>query len=149
MFVYNLFHTFDAGVFLRRHKRDWRDPFALAEHLEHDLHVGGHLVRALLIGLVDDEDVGYLHNAGFHYLHVVAHSRRQYEADRVRYLYYVDLRLADADSLYYDGVESAGVEYERRFVRAAADAAEISARAHAADEDALFNGVVLHTKAVA
>ena len=142
-------HAVDAGVLVGRDERDGRNPLAFAEHLEHDLDIGGHLVGAFLVGLVDDEDVGDLHDAGLHYLHVVAHSRREDEADRVRYLHDVDFGLPDADRLYDDRVEAAGVEYERGLVRAAADAAEISARAHAADEDALLDRVVLHAQAVA
>ena len=137
-----------SGVFVGRDERHRRYPFAFADHLEHHLNVGGHLVGPLLVGFVDNEYVGDLHDAGFHDLNVVAHAGGEDEAHGVGDLHDIDLRLPDADGLDYHDVKAAGVEYQSAFVRPAADAAKVAARAHTADEDALFNGVVLHTQAV-
>ena len=52
-------------------------------------------VRALAIGLVDDEDVGDLEQPRLHRLHRVAGLRHEHDDDRVRQAHDVELGLAD------------------------------------------------------
>ena len=106
-------------------------------------------VGAFAIGLVDDEDVGDLHDAGLERLHVVAGARHQRDDRDVGGADDVDFVLADADGLDDDDVLAGGVEDERRVAGRARQAAQVAARRHAADEHARVAGVRLHAHAVA
>ena len=86
--------------------------------LEHDLHVGGHLVGAFLVGLVDDEDVGYPMMPAF-----IICTSSPIPGVRMRQTVSAIFTMSTsdcptADRLYDDRVEAAGVEYERSLVRA-------------------------------
>ena len=106
-------------------------------------------VRALAVRLVDDEDVGNLHDAGLERLDIVAragHERHDRDVGRADD---VDFVLTDADRFDEHDVFAGGVEHQRRIAGRAGQAAEVSARRHAADEDALVGGVRLHPQAIA
>ena len=70
-------------------------------------------IRARLIGLVDDEDVGDLHDAGFDGLHIVAHAGNQHDHGHVREFRDLHFILADADSFDEDNFFAGGVEQQR------------------------------------
>ena len=106
-------------------------------------------IGALAIGLVDDEDVGDLHDAGLERLHLVAGARHERDDRDVGGADDVDFVLADADGLDEDDVLAGGVEDQRDFAGGARQAAEVAARRHAADEDAGVGGVRLHAHAIA
>ena len=112
----------------------------------HRLHQA---VGALAVGLVDDEDVGDLHDAGLDRLHVVAGAGHEHDDRDVRRADDVHFVLADADGLDDDDVLARGVEDQRRVARRARQAAEMAARRHAADEHAGIAGVRAHADAVA
>ena len=98
-------------------------------------------IRAFAIGLVDDEDVGDLHDAGLHRLHIVAGAGHEHDDRHVRGRDDVHFVLADADGLDDDDVLAGGVEDERGVAGRAGEPAEMPARRHAADEDAGSDGV--------
>ena len=93
-------------------------------------------IGAFAVGLVHDEDVGNLHDAGLERLHFVAgawHERHDRDVGRADDVHFV---LADADRLDDDDVLAGGVEHERGVAGRARQAAQVSARRHAADEHA-------------
>ena len=106
-------------------------------------------VGALAVGLVDDEDVGDLHDAGLERLHLVAGAGHQRDDRDVGGADDVHFVLADADRLDDDDVLAGGVEDERGVAGGARQAAEVAARRHAADEHAGVGGVRLHAHAIA
>ena len=82
---------------------------ALAD-FEHRSERGYHPVRAGAVGLVYDEHVGYLHEAGLHRLHRVAGLRHQRHDHRVRNPHHLQLGLAHADRFHVHDVPAAGVQ---------------------------------------
>ena len=106
-----------AGRRLGLHDR--RPPLAGRERLQrqHRLDRRHRPIGALAIGLVDDEDVGDLHDAGLERLHLVAGARHERDDRHVGGADDVDLVLADADGLDEDDVLAGGVEDERDFAR--------------------------------
>ena len=106
-------------------------------------------VGALAVGLVDDEDVGDLHDAGLERLHFVARAGNERDDRHVGGADDVDLVLADADGLDDDDVLAGGVEHERDFAGRAREPAQMAARRHAADEHAGIARVRLHPHAIA
>ncbi len=141
----------DAAAGRRHGAHDRRPPLPLRPVLErqHRLDRRGRAIGALAIGLVDDEDVGDLHDAGLEGLHLVAGARHDGHDRHVRRPDDVHLVLADADGLDQHDVEARGVEHRRGFSGRPREPAEVPARRHAADEDALVLGVRLHAHAVA
>ena len=131
--------------------QDRRPPLAGAVGLQRQIRLDGRhqAVGAFAIGLVHDEDVGDLHDAGLERLHLVARARHQRHDRDVRGADDVDLVLADADGLDDDDVLAGGVEHERGVAGRARQSAEMPARRHAADEHAGVARVRLHADAVA
>ena len=116
---------------------------------QHGLDRGAHPVGALPIRLVDDEDIGNLHDAGLERLHLVAGARHQHDDRHIGRPDDVDLVLPDAHRLDDDEIATGRVEDDRDLARRTRQAAELAARGHAADEDASVPGVRLHPHAVA
>ena len=116
---------------------------------EHRFDRRGHPIGAFAIRLVDHEDVGDFHDPGLERLHVVAGARHQSHDRDVGGADNVDLVLADADGLDNHDVLAAGVEHERGLARRPRQAAEVSARRHAADEHAAVAGMRLHSHPIA
>ena len=106
-------------------------------------------IGAFTVRLVDHEDVGDLHDAGLERLHLVAGAGHQRDDRDVGGADDVDFVLADADGLDDDDVLAGRVEHERRVAGRARQAAQVSARRHAADEHAFVGGVRLHPQAIA
>ena len=102
-----------------------------------------------MVGLVDDDHVGDLHDPGLERLDRVARARHQDEHDRVGVVDDVDLGLADADRLEEDLLLAGGVHQQRGLKRRLRQAAERAAARHRADVDALVEEVVGEPDAVA
>jgi hypothetical protein len=126
----------DAPAALRRQRQDAAD---LADHR----------VGQRVVGLVDDDDVGDLHDPGLQRLDAVAGARDEDEDDRVGVVDDVDLGLADADGLEEDVVLAAGVHQQGGLERRLAQPAEGAAVGHRADEDARVEEVLGQADAVA
>jgi hypothetical protein len=102
-----------------------------------------------VVGLVDDDDVRDLHDAGLERLYRVARSRHQRQDDGVGVVDDVDFRLADTDGLEQHDVLAGRVHEQRRLERRLGQAAERPAARHRADEDAGVEEVVGQPDAVA
>ena len=101
------------------------------------------------VGLVDDEDVGDLQDAGFDGLDVVAHARHSDHHHRLRRAHDLDLGLAGADRLDDDCVEAGGVQRADGVARGGGEPADTAPAGHAADEDLGVARQLLHADAVA
>ena len=126
----------DLPVALRRERQDAAD---LAHHRL------GHRV----VGLVDDDDVGDLHDPRLERLDRVAAAWHEHEDDRIGVVDDVDLRLAHADGLEQDVLAAGGVHEQRGLQRRLAEPAERAAVGHRADEDAGIEEVLGEADAVA
>ena len=102
---------------------------------EHRPQLRGGPLRAGLVALVDDDEVGHLEQAGLDRLDLVAHLGRLEHDRRVRRGRDLDLALAGADRLDEDEVEAGGVEDGCRGRRRRREPAGMAARRHRADED--------------
>ena len=107
-----------------------------------------HAVSAFAVTLIDDKDVGNLHDPGFDGLHVIAHARHKDDDRDVCQPHDVHLILAHAYSLNQDDVFATGVKRGGYVVCSAGQAAEESACGHAADVNAGISMVGLHANAV-
>ena len=103
---------------------------------------------ALEVGLVDDEDVRDLQDAGLDHLHAVAQVGREHDHGGVGDGRDLELGLPHPDRLQDHGVEAERAQQPDRLARGQREAAEVSAGAHAADEDLRVQGVALHADAV-
>ena len=139
----------EAGAVLADRVPETVDPLAAQRLGQHDRRLRrrrrerqhlAHVVRGLprlgMVGLVDRDQVGDLHDPGLERLHRVAGSGHQHEDDGVGDREHADVALAGADRLEEDDVLARGVEQEQRLQRRFRQAARVAARAHRADEDA-------------
>ena len=117
------------------------------EH-EHPLQVADGRFHAAAIGLVDDEHIADLEQAGLARLDRVAPTRRDDDDRRVRGPCDGNLHLTDADGLDEDPRVAGGVEHAHRVRRRTREPAELAARRHRAHEHAVVGVVVLHADAV-
>ena len=101
------------------------------------------------IALVHDEDVGDLHDARLHRLHVVAGPGREDDDGRVGHGGDFDFVLAGADGLDQHHVLAEGVEGGDDAGGRGGEAAEVAARRHAAQKHIGVGGEILHADAVA
>src|SRR5664280_992144 len=108
-----------------------------------------HAVGAGAIALVDDEDVGDLHDAGLDGLHIVAHAGDQHHNRDLRHGGDLDFVLPDADGFDDDVIPAGGVHEVRQIGRSARQAAHGAAGGHGTDEDAGVGVVLLHADAIA
>ena len=104
---------------------------------------------AVTVGLVDDEDVGDLHQPRFHRLDGVARLGDEGDHRRVGELHDVELGLSHPHRLHEHPGEPERVHELEHVARGAGEAAEAAARGHAADEHLGIQGVGLHADAVA
>ena len=107
------------------------------------------LVGAVEVGLVEDEDIGNLHNARLEGLNVVAVIGREDDKRDVGEPGDFDFVLADADGFDDDDIAASGVEEQRHIGGGWGKAAEMAAGGHGADEDAGVRVVLQHADAVA
>src|SRR5579871_843834 len=80
---------------------------------QHRFDLALHLFRTGTVGLVDDEDVGDLHNAGFNGLDVVAHAWYQHHNGHISERRYVDFVLSDAHGFNNYEIEARRAEEPR------------------------------------
>src|SRR5262245_1822552 len=139
----------DAAAVGRDRLDDGRAPVARARQLEHDLQVTDGLGGAVAIGLVHDEHVGDLEEAGLVGLHAVTPARVHDHHGGVGRPRHLDLDLPDADRLDDDPRLAGGVEDAHRLRGRQRQSAEVTTGGHRPDEHALVGGVVLHADAVA
>ena len=132
---------------LRRH--EFRNPAGPLQHLHHRANLAPQLIGHRVIGLVDDENVGDLHDAGLEHLNRVAAARLQRDERRLRQLGDRDFALPDADRLDEHDVEAECVHQEHRVGGRAREAAEMSAARHRANEDRFVGEVLGEADAVA
>ena len=128
---------------------DRHPPAALRRERQHAADLAHHRVGQRVVGLVDDDDVGDLHDPGLQRLDRVARAGHEHEHDRVGVVDDVDLGLADADRLEEDVVLARGVHEQRGLQRRLAQPAERAAVGHRADEDAGVEEVLGQADAVA
>jgi hypothetical protein len=114
-------------------------------------HAQGHdgVVGALLVGLVDGENVGDLQDAGLDGLHVVAQARHLDDDGGVGRPGDVHLGLAGADRLDDDQVKAGGVQHLDGVGGGPGQATQVAPAGHTADENAGVAGQVPHTDAIA
>ena len=101
------------------------------------------------IGLVDDEDVGDLEDAGFEDLNGVPGRGRRDHDGRVGRLHDLELGLADADRLEQASVAARGIDETDRLPGRRCEPAEMTTRRHAPDEHAGIERVAHHPDAIA
>ncbi len=106
-------------------------------------------LRAGLVGFVDHEDVGDLHDAGLDGLHIVAHARHQHHHGHLRHARDLDFVLAHAHGFDEDEVFAGGIQQRGQVRGGARQSADRAARGHGADEDARIGVVPQHADAVA
>src|SRR5437870_6668758 len=103
----------------------------------------------LEVRLVHHEDVSDLQDPGLDHLHAVAEVRGQHDHRRVRHRGHLQLGLADAHRLQDHRIEAERAEQPDRLAGGQRQPAQVTARAHAPDEDLGVEGVPLHLNAVA
>ena len=108
-----------------------------------------HAVGAGVIALVDDEDIGDLHDAGLDGLHIVAHAGDQHDYGHLRDGGDLDLVLPDADGFDDDVIPAGGVHQAGQIGGGAGEAAHGAAGGHGTDEDSGVGVVLLHADAIA
>ena len=85
-------------------------------------------VRELSVGLVDDDEVGELHDPALQALELVASAGRDEHEEQVDHRGDLHLRLADTDRLDQHDVEARGLAQQHRFARPPRDTTERSSR---------------------
>ena len=106
-------------------------------------------VDAAAVGLVHDEHVADLEQAGLARLDRVTPSRRDDDDRRVGGAGDRDLHLTDADGLDEHPRVAGGVEHAHRVRRRTRESTELAARRHRAHEHAVVGVVLLHADTVA
>ncbi len=117
--------------------------------VEHLHQVTPGLVGTLAVGLVDDEDVGDLHQAGLVRLHAVAPPGVDDDDGGVRLAGDLDLDLADADGLDEDPTAPDRIEGSDGFGGCEREPAEVAACRHRTNEHPGVGCMVLHPYPVA
>ena len=117
-----------AATVLTTGGRQSPGPRRLAE-AQHVVQLADGRVGAVAVGLVDDEDVADLQDAGLGGLDAVAHARREQHDRGVGEAGDLDLGLADADGLDQHHVAAGRVEHPQRLRGRPGQAAEVAARA--------------------
>ena len=102
-----------------------------------------------MVALVDCDHVGNLHDPGLERLDRVTGTWHQHEHDGIGDPYHLDLALAGSYRLEEDKLFPRGVEDEQRLQGRLGEPAEVSARAHRADEDLRVEEVVGEANPVA
>ena len=116
---------------------------------QHRPQLGRGPLRAGLVALVDDHEVGDLQQAGLDRLDLVAHLGRLEDDGRVGRGRDLDLALAGPDGLDEDQVEPGRVEHGGCRGRRRGEPAGVPARGHRADEHVAVGRVGLHPDPVA
>src|SRR5689334_9568906 len=120
-----------------------------ATQAEHQLQLVSQPVGAWAIRLVDDEDVGDLHEPCLQRLYRVTRFWYEHDDARVRGARDVQLTLANADRLDEYLLDSKGVEHVGDLTRRGRQTAERSPRRHRPNEDAGIESNGFHTDPIA
>ena len=116
---------------------------------QHGGHLLLHAIGAGTVRLVDHEHVGDLHHSCLEGLNVVAHAGDEQQGGGIGQARDLDFVLAHAHSLDQHHLAAGRLEDSHDVVRGGGKAAELSARGHAADVNALVAREALHADAVA
>jgi len=122
---------------------------AIRAQVEHSLQGANRILGLRAVGLVDDEDVGDLQDAGLDRLHIVPQSGRLHDQGGLRLMGDIHFALARADRLDENGVEAGGIQRADGVGGGAGQPAQTATGGHAADEDAGIASQVAHADAVA
>src|SRR5919197_1980850 len=135
---------------VHRHRLDDRRHPLIAPQSQtlHNADLALHPLRALAIALVDDEDVGDLHDPGLDALHVVAHAGYQDQDRDVGEANDIYLVLPHPDGLNQNHVLAGRVEDSGDIRRCGCEAAQIAARRHRANVDAGIAVMSQHADAI-
>ncbi len=125
---------------------DGRQPGVVIQvrQLQHRAQVVAGLGHARPVGLVDDEDVGDLQQAGLVGLHAVSPPRVHHHHGGIGGGRDLHLDLAHPDRLDHHPRKAGRVEHPQRLRGRQGEAAEMTAGGHRADEHLRVEGVVLH-----
>ena len=74
-------------------------------------HFSLYPLGAVAVALVDDENVGNLHDASLNRLHIIAHTRDQDDDCNIGKTHDINLVLPNTDRLNHDQVTASSVEY--------------------------------------
>src|SRR5213079_2530388 len=89
-----------------------------------------HTLGAFMVALVDHENVGDFHDAGFDALHVVSHAGHQNHNRNVSHADDINLVLPNTDSFDHDDVPAGRIEHHGDISGSAGQASERTARRH-------------------
>ena len=120
-----------------------------SRHLHHRTDLASQLIGHRVIGLVDDKDVGDLHDAGLEHLDRIAAAGLKRDERRVRQLRDRNLALADADRLDEHDVETECIHEHDRIGGRAGEAAQMPAARHRSNEDGFVGEVLGQPDAIA
>src|SRR5450755_2563871 len=98
---------------------------------------------------VHHEHVSDLEQPRFDGLDAVAQPRHRHDDDGISDLHDFEFDLTDTDGFHEDDVASERVERPDDVTSRGSEAAGVSARCHASDEDAGVTGMALHANAIA
>ena len=138
----------DPLVTERGRLKDRRFPRAGRAQVQHLTELPDHLAGPIPVGLVHDEDVCDLQDAGLGHLNRIAHPRGEHDHGRIGGRGHLDLGLADAHGLHHDLVVRGGVQHANGLRRRERHAPQMSTGGHRTDEDARIGRVLLHADAV-
>jgi hypothetical protein len=141
-----LFHALAVG---RLGRENGYVPVGLRPELKDSPDLAEHRVGQRVIGLVDDDHVGDLHDPRLQRLDRVARARLEHEDDGVGVIDDVDLGLADADGFDEHVVLAGGVHQQGGLQRRLREPAQSTAVGHRADEHARVEEVLRQADAVA
>ena len=130
--------------------------FAFVRHGAHDdriarhvLHFAFEAIRTGEVRLIEDENVGDLHDTRLERLHFVAEPGGQQDHHHRRQARDFRFVLTDTHSLDQDGVKAGGIEKDGEIHGCACDTTHAAARGHGTDEDAGIVEMALHADAIA
>ena len=93
-----------------------------------------HALAAFMIALIDNEDIGNLHQSGLHALNVVAQARHKNHDDTIRQPHDIDFVLPDADGLDQHLLLTRSIQQQRHLGSRARQATEETSRRHRANK---------------
>src|ERR1019366_2042514 len=94
-----------------------------------------HPLGTVAVRLVDDENVGDLHDARLDRLHIVAHARYEHHDGDVGKLHDIDFILSDPDGFHHHKIAATGIENGSNVGGGARQSAKRSAGRHAANKN--------------
>ncbi len=139
----------DSLAFERLSSDQFGHPARPLLHLHHRADLAAKLVGHRVIGLVDDEDVGNLHDSGFEHLNRIAAPGLQCHDRGLCELGDCNFTLTDSDRFDQHQIETKGVHQQHRIGGSTGEPAEMSAARHRTNEDRFVGKVFGETNPVA